>query len=111
MRRFGITLLGIVLSGMAALLGVVGFAADDKAAKTKTTTPQETEFFESKVLPVLFERCFSGHGVKLQQGGLRLDSLANLLKGGASGPAVVAGEPDKSAIIKAIRYDGALKMP
>ena len=34
-----------------------------------------------------------------------------MLKGGSSGPAVVAGEPDKSLLIKAVRHTGALHMP
>ncbi|MBL8209733.1 MAG: PSD1 domain-containing protein [Bryobacterales bacterium] len=45
-------------------------------------------------------------------GGLRLDSAASLKKGGKRGAAVVAGDPDKSLLITAIRHsDPSLKMP
>ncbi|HEX8998584.1 MAG TPA: PSD1 and planctomycete cytochrome C domain-containing protein, partial [Blastocatellia bacterium] len=46
-------------------------------------------------------------------GGLRLDTRAGMLKGGASGePAIVPGAPEKSLLIKAIRYtDPKLQMP
>jgi hypothetical protein len=45
-------------------------------------------------------------------GGLRLDSAEALMKGGKRGPSVVAGDPDKSVLITAIRHtDPGLKMP
>src|SRR5581483_3836746 len=41
-----------------------------------------------------------------------LDSLGSLLKGGATGPAIVPGHPEKSLLIKAIGYkDEELRMP
>ena len=67
--------------------------------------------FESKVRPILYERCFACHAEKLQRGGLRLDSRSFLMKGADSGIAVAPGEPDKSLLIKAIRYNTPLKMP
>ena len=43
---------------------------------------------------------------------LHLDSRAGLLAGGESGPSIVPGQPDKSLLIKAIRYhDEDLEMP
>ncbi len=55
--------------------------------------PAGVEFFESKVRPVLVANCLGCHGPEKPKGGLRLDSRAAALKGGDSGPAVVAGEP------------------
>ncbi len=72
------------------------------------------EFFEKKIRPVLVEHCFSCHSAKAEKlkGNLLLDSRAGLLKGGALGPAVVPGQPEKSRLIRAIRYkDVALQMP
>ncbi len=73
------------------------------------------EFFERKIRPVLVDRCYSCHSAQAEKlkGGLHLDSRAGVLKGGESGdPAVVPGEPDKSLLIRAIRYaDEDLKMP
>ena len=82
------------------LLAVTGRAADPK-----------TEFFETKIRPVLVEQCLSCHGEKKQSGGLRLDTRQATLKGGDTGPALVAGKPAESLIIKAIKQDGELKMP
>ena len=43
---------------------------------------------------------------KKQKGGLRLDSLEAILKGGESGPAVVPGKPEESLLVSAINYAG-----
>jgi hypothetical protein len=77
-------------------------------------TAADYEFFEKKVRPVLFRRCYTCHSTKAKKvrGGLLLDSRAALLRGGDSGPAAVAGQPDKSLLLKAISYrDERLQMP
>jgi hypothetical protein len=73
--------------------------------------PQDVEFFEKHVRPVLVENCFRCHGPRKQMGGLRLDSPAALLKGGYTGPAVHPGDPGSSLLVHAVRRDGELKMP
>jgi mono/diheme cytochrome c family protein len=72
---------------------------------------EAVEFFEKKVRPVLAEQCYSCHGPKKQSASLRLDRKADFLKGGDNGPVVVAGGPDKSKLIEAVRQTGDLKMP
>jgi hypothetical protein len=72
------------------------------------------DFFETRIRPVLVERCYKCHSQQAAKvkGGLRLDSRKGLLQGGDSGPAVVPGDPGKSLLIKAIRYtDSSLRMP
>jgi hypothetical protein len=70
------------------------------------------EFFESKIRPVLVERCFKCHTGKKPKADLLLDSRSSMLKGTDNGPAVVPGAADKSLLIKAIRYEDAnLRMP
>jgi hypothetical protein len=45
-------------------------------------------------------------------GGLQLDSLEHILKGGNSGPAVIPGDPDNSLLIRAVSYrHERFKMP
>lgn len=83
------------------------------AAETKidgAASPEKIEYFEKHIRPVLVEHCFSCHGPKLQQSGLRLDSLSSMLAGGDSGTAIVPGKPADSLLISAIRHDG-LEMP
>lgn len=61
-------------------------------------------FFESQIRPILANRCYECHGEKKQRGGLRLDTLSEFKLGGDSGPAIVAGDPDGSLLVEAIRY-------
>jgi len=77
-------------------------------------TPQQTDFFEKKIRPVLVKECYKCHSAEggRIKGGLRVDTRDGLLKGGDSGPAIVPGNPDASPLIRAIRYrDRNLQMP
>jgi cytochrome c553 len=69
-------------------------------------------FFEKKIRPVLAETCFRCHGGQKTSGQLRVDSAEALSKGGESGPSLVAGKPDESLLLKAIRREeGVSAMP
>ncbi len=70
-------------------------------------------FFEAKIRPVLADKCYECHSAaKKVKAKLHLDSRAGVLEGGESGPAIVAGQPEKSLLIKAISYhDEDLEMP
>ncbi|MFO0966890.1 MAG: PSD1 and planctomycete cytochrome C domain-containing protein [Gemmataceae bacterium] len=81
------------------------------AASAQTPSPEQLDFFERRVRPVLAEHCFSCHGPKKQMSGLRLDSRAALLEGGDNGPALAPGHPEKSPLIAAIGYAEKRKMP
>jgi mono/diheme cytochrome c family protein len=94
------------LTFLTALALVPAARADQPAPD-----PRGVEFFEKHVRPVLVEKCIGCHGPKTQRGSLRLDSRDALLKGGDTGPAVVAGQPDKSLLVRAGKRDGDLKMP
>jgi hypothetical protein len=71
------------------------------------------EFFETKIRPVLAERCYKCHSAqaKKHKGGLTLDTRAGLRKGGDSGPAIVPGQAAESLLLKALRHGDDLKMP
>lgn len=75
-------------------------------------SPEQIEFFEKRVRPVLIERCFECHSSDAEkvQGGLLVESRKTLLTGGESGPAIVPGEPEKSLLITSIRYE-SFEMP
>jgi mono/diheme cytochrome c family protein len=73
---------------------------------------EKVAFFESKIRPLLVEHCIECHGEKKQKGGLRLDSRAAWQAGGDTGKAILAGKPEESLLIKAVRYaDKDLQMP
>ncbi len=77
---------------------------------SESFSAEALEFFEKEVRPVLAGHCYDCHGPRMQQGGLRLDSRAGVLRGGTRGPAVVEGEPDSSWLMKAVRHQ-ELEMP
>ena len=45
------------------------------------------------------------------QGRLKLTSRADVLRGGDSGPAAVAGKPEESLLVRAVRYQDEPRMP
>src|SRR5438477_10144266 len=84
------------------------------SAAAADLTPAQTQFFESKIRPVLVNNCYKCHSQQSEKvkGGLLLDTKEGLLKGGNTAPAVVPGDPEKSLLIKAVRYtDPDLQMP
>lgn len=69
------------------------------------------DYFENKVRPILANNCFGCH-TNSAMGGLRLDSLEAMKKGGKRGVAVVPGDPENSLLVKSIRQtDENFKMP
>jgi Protein of unknown function (DUF1553)/Protein of unknown function (DUF1549)/Planctomycete cytochrome C len=89
------------------LAGALGFALNANA--------DGIAFFEKNIRPLLAEHCYQCHSSKLNppMGGLLLDSQAGMLRGGKSGsPVIVAGKPDDSLIIAAVRrVNKDLQMP
>jgi hypothetical protein len=73
-------------------------------------TNDQLAFFESKIRPVLAQNCFECHSAQAQQNkklkaGLLLDSKAGVLHGGETGPALVAGKPAESLLMKVLRHE------
>ena len=54
------------------------------------------------VLPYLYTRCVVCHGRRKQESDLDLRSVASILKGGKSGPAIVPGKPEESLLLKRV---------
>ena len=75
-------------------------------------TTEQTEFFESKIRPLLARNCYQCHSeqAKILYSNLRVDDRAALLNGGTRGPAIVPGDPNSSQIIQAVRFEN-LEMP
>ena len=73
-------------------------------AFAESFSPEQINFFERRIRPVLVTKCYDCHAVgKKVKGGLVLDSREGLIKGGSSGPAVVPGDPDASLLIRVIK--------
>ncbi len=81
------------------------------AAAVAASAAAGDELFESRVRPVLVDRCAGCHGTGAASG-LRVDSRAALLAGGKRGPAIAPGAPASSLLVQALRRTHAtLKMP
>jgi mono/diheme cytochrome c family protein len=110
-RRTAITA-GLKLASAIAFLGACLCVRPSSAVPPdQPPTKDQVTFFETKIRPILAANCFTCHGAGKQLSGLRLDTKSGFNKGGDSGPAFVAGHPDTSLIIQAIRQTGSLKMP
>lgn len=73
-----------------------------------------TDQFETKIRPILASRCYACHSSALPtpQGGLTLDTVAGIRKGGNSGALFEAGEPSRSLLMRVLSHTGkAPKMP
>src|SRR3954451_4343520 len=85
---------------LPALLGLVllwllgpAMPADKDAAAPR---------FEADVLPLFKAKCLRCHGDKTRKADLDLRTAAGVLRGGDSGPAVVAGKPDESLLYEKV---------
>ena len=94
--------------GLCALaaVGVAGSVCAGETGEDSEARAAREQYFEQNVRPLLAQNCYSCHSNKKQKGGLRLDSLDAILKGGETGPAVVPGKPDESLLVNAINYEG-----
>lgn len=73
----------------------------------------QSEFFESRIRPILAQECYECHSEATKaKGGLLLDSRGGWQKGGDSGPVIEVGHPDASLLLQSIRHEiDDLKMP
>jgi len=89
-------------------MGTLGHAAVSAAI-----APEQKEFFENKIRPILANSCLECHSAEKGKvkGGLNMDSRETVLKGGESGPAMQPGNAAKSLLIKAVTWEDDLQMP
>ncbi len=68
--------------------------------------------FAEQIAPILEKRCKACHGAALQSSGLRLDAREAALRGGYSGPVILAGNSAASRLIRLVAgIDKDLVMP
>src|SRR4051812_5849227 len=83
------TMMSDSMSSMSSMSGAA-HGANKPLSKT------QSEFFETKVRPVLANNCYKCHSAELHKtkGGLALDTLAGWQKGGEDGKVIVPGSPE-----------------
>lgn len=98
--RISLPLVLLLLGFIAALLSV----APTSRAETVDATYAD-------LAPILTRRCVMCHSGEAAPLGLRLDSLAGVLKGSQRGPVVRAGDPAASELIRRIKGASQPRMP
>ncbi len=104
------------ISGIALVFATIALSlpAAPAPAVTPPLAPADIQFFESKIRPLLLDKCHQCHSRDADKirGGLMLDTREAWLHGGNTGPAIVPGNVDESLLIQAVRYtDEDLQMP
>jgi len=103
-----------MLRSSALLLAALLLSALPARSQDPAADRDRLDFFEKRIRPVLADRCYSCHsaGAKKIKGNLVVDNREGLLKGGDLGPSLVPGDPDKSLLVKALKWtDDDLQMP
>jgi mono/diheme cytochrome c family protein len=90
-----------------ALLG--GAAISQLPASAQIAEQQE--FFEKRIRPILANNCQRCHNAKAKLAGLDLTTAEGFQRGDESGPIINKEKPEESRLLKAISYEGELKMP
>lgn len=80
-----------------------GAAATTRGAEPKFVSPEQARVYQDLVGPIIDRDCLACHGAEKSSGGLRLDSVAAMLKGGKAGPAVVARDAEASPSMQRMR--------
>lgn len=84
----------------------------ESPANPAPTSPSATGGAFAKVEAVFAANCVKCHGGAAPKGGIDLSTYASVMKGGEDGAVVVAGNPDQSKIVMALKgAPGVKKMP
>jgi hypothetical protein len=91
---------------LLAVLPLLLVTSPTYAEQTSEPTPEQIEFFESKVRPIFVAHCYECHSTSAEdvEAGLLLDSRWGWKTGGDSGAAIIPGNLDDSLVIDAVRY-------
>ena len=67
--------------------------------------------FEKEIIPLLQENCLACHSATENQGNLVLESVEEMLDGGDTGPAIVAGDSSESLLLHLATHEDEPHMP
>ncbi|MDP7204915.1 MAG: c-type cytochrome domain-containing protein, partial [Pirellulaceae bacterium] len=87
-------------------LTVMSLPAAAQQPGVEKPTPEQLEFFEKNIRPLLVTHCHKCHSraAKPLKGGLSLDHREGASRGGDSGPVIVPGKPAESLLVKSVKY-------
>jgi hypothetical protein len=101
---------GLILS--AAILAAAPAFCGEDTSKLPAPAKKENVTYEKDIKPIFEQTCTRCHGADRQKGGLRLDSLEAVLKGGEDGKVVAPKDSSKSPLVIAVaQLDPDTAMP
>ena len=77
----------------------------EQGADVGTVAAESTALNQHDVLPTLMLRCATCHGRQVQEGEFDIRSVATMLKGGKSGPAILPHDAEGSLLIQKIKAE------
>jgi mono/diheme cytochrome c family protein len=102
-------------SSLALVLGMVCVAAFSGAEEAATLPPaaEKTVDYEKDIKPIFEKRCIECHGPVKKKSGFRMDTKADMMKGGVDGPAIKPGDSAGSLLVQLLvgLRDDYEKMP
>jgi mono/diheme cytochrome c family protein len=96
------SLFTLALTSYSALALANPAPANPAAPAAAATAPAPGVDFIRDVQPIFENKCLECHNPNKIKGKLLMDTAAALLKGGDTGPGLIAGKPDESEIIKRV---------
>jgi len=101
--RWGLLAGGVAAFAIAFAASGLRIAGQSSPAPTK---PRAAVDFARDIAPIFQKSCLPCHSGEKPQGGLRLDTEAQILKGGQSGKAIIPGDSAKSQLVKRLIGEG-----
>lgn len=93
---------GSLTHGSDYLTSALNESGDTIAKRKPITNVQEAIVYDDVIQPLLQTKCYNCHNARKQKGGLRMDDVKLLMKGGKDGKVITPGNGDESELIKRV---------
>jgi hypothetical protein len=105
--------LGLLLALLALILTEGSYAQNppENPGSSKALPTQDPNPYADRIQPILAKYCVACHSHDAPESNLKLLSLASMITGGDSGPALIPGKPSESLILRRILGLDEPKMP
>jgi hypothetical protein len=111
-KRIPLSIASLVAAGATVLAAEQIDLSKIDTSKLPPASDRKGVTYGTDIKPLFEASCLRCHGQERPKGGLRLDSLSGVLKGGKDGAVVVAGDSKKSLLaIAAAQIDEHTAMP